>query len=707
MQLRRYFGAGVFVGGFAAVLTLVAAEAFAGDNADCSDLLPNSQSAAIVPTRPLQLEDLVRLRDVGPVGAARIRVPILSVSPDMKTLAFQIRRADPKANRYCLGIATVSLRDGAPARLIDTGGDLVLATTSGVGFGPREAGFAEVITPKWSPDGGWLAYLRRDNGVTQVWRAAMDGRKSEPVTRSQSDVTTFAWSADGRRILFQTIAEACRARAQRLSEERSGYVFDDRFDPAISNRPLVRTPVEKSSFSVDVETKVAVPASPAEQATLEAGTAEPVQRALVSAAASTGAKAWVGRDPSASLSAPTKLFVQVGGKLTQCIECDNVSDLWWSIDGSRLYFLRRERDRPKLGIYQWQVGARSPRRLLLTDDALAGCVLATERLICADEGSTRPRRLVSVSLLDGRVTELFELNPEFRSIRLGSVRPLKWTNAFGLETFGDLVLPPDYAPGKSLPLIVVGYQTEGFLRGGVGDDYPIQFYASRGYAVLSYERPAMYGVTRGAKTVIEAEQINHVDWADYRSVVSSLETEVRALVDQGLVDAERIGLTGFSNGASVAQYAMANSKLFKAYAVSHCCEDPVGVVTITGPAGDRWLEEMGYPKLTADRSDFWDAMSLRLNAGKVGAPILMQLPDDEYLGALEGFGALKELGRPVELYVFPNEHHVKWQPAHRAAEYQRSLDWFDFWLRGIEDGDPSKADQYKRWRALRDASIPK
>ncbi len=704
MPVYRQRLAAVGAGGLAAALFMVAAQAHAGTEGTCSDLLPNLPTDAPGASRSLQLDDLVRLRDVGPVGAARIQVPILSVSPDMKTLAFQIRRADPKANRYCLGIATIPLSGNAPARLVDTGGDLVLATTSGVGFGPREAGFAEVITPKWSPDGAWLAYLRRDNGVTQVWRAAADGHKSESVTRSDSDVTAFIWSADGRRILFQTVAEASSARARRSSEERTGYLFDDRFDPALSNRPLVRTPIETYTFSVDVDTGKVLPASADEQAMFEGSTAEAVKGALLSALAPSGAKAWVARDPAAILSAPTKLFVQVGEKLSQCVECENVSDLWWSIDGSRLYFLRRERDRPKLGIYQWQVGAAGPRRILITDEALVGCVLATEHLICADEASDRPRRLVSISLLDGRTSELFDLNPEFRSIKLGAVRPLKWTNAFGLETIGHLVLPPDYRHGSPLPLIVVGYQTEGFLRGGVGDDYPIQLYASRGYAVLSYERPPIYGVTRGAKTVMEAEQINHVDWADYRSVVSSLEIEVKALVDEGLVDANRVGLTGFSNGASVAQYAMVNSKIFKAYAVSHCCEDPVGVVTITGPAGDRWLEDMGYPKLTDTSSGFWKAMSLRLNATRVRAPILMQLPDDEYLGALEGFGALREQGKPVELYVFPNEHHVKWQPAHRAAEYQRSLDWFDFWLRGVEDGDPAKADQYKRWRTLRDAA---
>jgi hypothetical protein len=31
------------------------------------------------------------------------------------------------------------------------------------------------------------------------------------------------------------------------------------------------------------------------------------------------------------------------------------------------------------------------------------------------------------------------------------------------------------------------------------------------------------------------------------------------------------------------------------------------------------------------------------------------------------------------------------------------VDWFDFWLNSHEDPDPSKAEQYSRWRKLRDA----
>jgi hypothetical protein len=32
---------------------------------------------------------------------------------------------------------------------------------------------------------------------------------------------------------------------------------------------------------------------------------------------------------------------------------------------------------------------------------------------------------------------------------------------------------------------------------------------------------------------------------------------------------------------------------------------------------------------------------------------------------------------------------------------QGNVDWFCFWIKGEEDPDPAKAEQYARWRELR------
>jgi hypothetical protein len=52
------------------------------------------------------------------------------------------------------------------------------------------------------------------------------------------------------------------------------------------------------------------------------------------------------------------------------------------------------------------------------------------------------------------------------------------------------------------------------------------------------------------------------------------------------------------------------------------------------------------------------------------------------------------------MFVLPGEHHVKWQPAHRLAIYQRSLDWFDYWLKGEIPADTARQADVRYWTTL-------
>jgi hypothetical protein len=98
----------------------------------------------------------------------------------------------------------------------------------------------------------------------------------------------------------------------------------------------------------------------------------------------------------------------------------------------------------------------------------------------------------------------------------------------------------------------------------------------------------------------------------------------------------------------------------------------------------------------------WPEHSLALNAEKVDAPLLIQAADREYLHSIQTAITWFVAGNPIEMRVFPDEHHVKWHPVHRYNVYNRNVDWFNFWLRSVENDDPEKADQYKLWRAMRE-----
>ena len=78
-------------------------------------------------------------------------------------------------------------------------------------------------------------------------------------------------------------------------------------------------------------------------------------------------------------------------------------------------------------------------------------------------------------------------------------------------------------------------------------------------------------------------------------------------------------------------------------------------------------------------------------------------PDSPYLSGLEALTALRRARKPVDLYVFPDEHHVKRQPAHRAAIYRRAIDWFNFWLLDkLPSAGGQPAQEAARWQEMRE-----
>jgi len=380
--------------------------------------------------------------------------------------------------------------------------------------------------------------------------------------------------------------------------------------------------------------------------------------------------------------------------------------LWWEPDGTSLFLMQRTGwANSQTALLRWDRGEAAPQQVLLTDDVVTGCDPRRNELICAREGSLQPRRLVAIDMKSGRERIVHDPNPHFQDLKFGKVQRFLFTNSYGVESFADLVLPPHHRPGDKHPLVVVQYRSDGFLRGGTGDEVPIQPLAARGFAVLSFHRPDFLPEAMKATTEAEVRTLSGDPWADRKQVVSALEVAIQMAIDTGTVDPTKMGISGFSDGSSTASYAIQNTELFKVASLSFCCEDMYSYALAAGPSFTTLLRTMGYRILEPGSEDFWSEASLILNADKIDVPILVQSPDSEYEGGLDVIEALSRRGKAIELYVFPQETHVKWQPAHRLAIYERNIEWFAFWLKGAIYCNPVRIDQYERWLAMPGAPV--
>lgn len=681
----------------------------AAAKAPCAGLLPKEYATSNT-VRALQPEDLVRLRDIGPEHPVGSEHNIFAISPDGRWLAFEIHRADPVANDYCVGIAVLPIVGHGPhrPRLLDSGGELIPTTFRQYGWAELPSGLPSPVSPRWAPDGRWVAFLKREHGSTQVWRTNLSEAEGRQITHSRADVEDFRIAEDGRTILYAARPGLIKEAADIDREGLHGWHFDARAYPVRGARPRMPDSSPVEYFAVDVASGFVRRATPREAARFTHPAPTPSGGVSISEMPF-GKLAWIEPAKSELQPSPKHIVVDLGdGRDLPCAfkTCivDSSSTTWWSADGKRLRYTRREGWAGSLtAIYEWVPRRNAPKRLYRTDDALIECHPVADDIICLREQSRRPRDLIRIDLASGRVSELFNPNPEFSRLALGRVKRLHWTSAYGFRAYGDLVYPVGYREGRRYPLIVIQYRTRGFLRGGVGDEFPIQAFSNRGYFVLSTENPSYKALVGRHKTDAETARAFNRAFTGRRRLLESIEQEVRSLIADGLIDKHRIGITGLSDGSSTVQFAALNSALFSAASATGCCWEPTQDALI-GPAIAEHFHKVGWPAIGESKPKFWSQISLMRNARRVAFPILMQAADNEYLFALQSYTALKHAGVPVDLYIFPDEDHVKSQPAHRLSIYRRNLDWFDFWLCGRLPNDPLGQSEAKRWIEMRNGS---
>jgi dipeptidyl aminopeptidase/acylaminoacyl peptidase len=606
----------------------------------------------------------------------------------------------------------IDLDGRSAAQDVGDGGELVRAIYGGLLNGTPVS-----QSPQWSPDARWIAYTSVRNGEVQLWRSSKDGRRQEQLTRNGSDVKAFSWTHDGENIFFAVGPTRREVEREVESEAQRGFHYDNRFAPVASLRPIIVAKNANQIWVYELATHRERLASQSEidQYRELVGRAEGRSTTqLLRRASRADMAVWL-EDlrplPRQGVRQELTVVAQAPGQGKPII-CGGPScsgyfrGLWMSGDGTSAYFWRfaGPHNHGFLALYEWHISAIPPRLIFQTNELVDGCTLTQGRLICGMEGPTKPTRLVEIELRSGRTKTLFDPNPQFTGLQLGEVVPLEWTDQNGIRGWGHLIKPIGFTTGKRYPLVIVQYRSRGFLRGGVGDEYPIQMYAAKGFAVLSFDRPDDWEAEALAKTEEDVTRRRYEDFHDVRRVTSVLFSGIDKLATSGLIDSRRVGITGLSDGGETAAYALIQApERFAAAAVSWTWWNPI-LFYLAGPKFQPVFRRMGFEDPANGAAEkLWKGHSIALNATQIQAPILLQVSDTEVLPETQTVAALEEAGKPVDMYIFPNEGHIKSQPLHRYNVYRRSVQWFEFWLQGgKEESDAVDGEQYRHWEALCD-----
>jgi dipeptidyl aminopeptidase/acylaminoacyl peptidase len=262
-------------------------------------------------------------------------------------------------------------------------------------------------------------------------------------------------------------------------------------------------------------------------------------------------------------------------------------------------------------------------------------------------------------------------------IKFGATRPLRFKSKDGTEVHGFAIEPPDFVAGQRYPTVL-------WIHGGPNgqdahsfafEEYQFRRHllAAQGFVVLGVNYRGSSG--RGGAYA----QAILADWG--HKEVEDLLAGVDAAVSMGLADAKRLGIGGWSYGGILTDYTIASDPRFKAAVSGAGSANQISmygmdqyVLQYNAELGPPWRNpelwlRVSYPFFHADR---------------IHTPTLFMGGDKDFnvpiAGGEQMYEALRTLGVPAQLVVYPGEFHGFRRPSFLKDRAARIDAWYRHYL---------------------------
>ena len=582
-------------------------------------------------------------------------------------------------------------------------------------------------SPKFSPDGGTVAFLRPDGGgLRQVWLINADGGEARQLTRSTGNVIDLSWAPDSTRLVYSADvnpeSEHTAAGNASLPQVRIASRIKYRYDGL-----GWRGDAHFHLFVLSVSSGDSIQITDGDwDDVLPAWSPQGDRIAFVSS-----------RREDRDISSRSEAYVvSANGLSGQEPVCwsqglETVGALSWSPDGRQL-LAAGSPEAHGLGLWQSWLYVLEPGRApqCLTDDSIRPCLgmpaisptpemrwLSDGRIVFLGEsrgesyimettasgGETRrvagggmlapmmsvsasgrraalvsntpesPADLQLVDLGEPSITRLTDYNSGYLGAHPPAHQEKFSINRQGLEIECRLYFPPDFDSTVQYPLIL---EIHGGPNGSFYDSFvPLQqLLATNGYLVLAVN-------PRGSSTYGEQFMTEVLDdWGgeDYLDLMAAVDE----VTSRPYVDGSRMGVHGYSYGGFMSSWIVGQNHRFRAAVVGAPCTDLVGMYG-TSDIGVSFGEvqwggsmETAYQKLV-DHSPI-------TYASRVEAPVLLLHGEADARCPISQseayFVRLKRLGKTVEMVRFPGSSHSLPRQGHprlREEYLARTLAWFN------------------------------
>jgi dipeptidyl aminopeptidase/acylaminoacyl peptidase len=673
--------------------------------------------AAPLARRPVIPEDTYRIRTISGV----------EVSPDGKTLAVTIERADEKEDAFRH--------------------EVLLTDADGRNPRPLCREDVECTDPKFSPDGTKLAWLSDEKGATQIWVVKLPGRRGKPVTTG-SDPAEFDWSPDATRIVYTRLDGYVKRPAPGAPQPAAGAArggTKDRRPEEDESSPYVitRTQIQRDGEGYMDDRRSHLWVVGADGGTARRITDGPYDDEQPRWSPKGNAIAFVSNrsaDPDASDDSDILVVAPAGGTARKIGSTPGPdTDPSWSHAGDRLAFVSSPRANDFYqGTHVMVVPAAGGASLDLTasldtcvasDDLVGGREESARLLWSQDDASLvtdfARRGASTVARIPsggGVPAELLGGAQQYGLVRIASatgrlywtrstptVVSELWTSAFdgsarrmihdpnsgivsnltlvtpekivaknraGDDVEAWLYPPPVREPGRTYPMIV-------YVHGGPqeydGEFFDTglenQLFPGKGWAVLrvNYRGSLSYGEAFCAAP--------RGDWhaREYEDLMAAVDA---ALFGHPWLDGGRLGIGGWSYGGIMTVWTVAHTDRFKVGV-----PERFEIDYLSSFGEDQWhvqyATELGDPY---EKAELYRRLSPGTYVPNIKTPLF--LIADEKDGncpptqAMQLYQRLKLRGIPSELVIYPGEPHTMTVPSHYVDRLYRLVDWFGRYLGG-------------------------
>lgn len=622
------------------------------------------------------------------ISVKRVGAP--AISPDGRVVAYTVRETNWDTDAFETEIWIVDAATGEARQLTNSD--------------------KSSSAPAWSPDSRSIAFLSDRGGKQQVYLIDPRGGEARLLVGSKQGVSQFAWSPDGRRIAYTENNAVDRTREERDKRYGEFEIVDEdhvmtqlhvvdvigrhtraltrgafsvgrfdwspdgtaiAFDHRINNDPANGGSADISIVTLDAGANENERSSVRPLVTQEGPDANPIWSPDGTHIAFESAMANSDYYYKNRVIATVSVEGGQPANVTPAFD-ENPSLVEWGRRGlllsaslrtdSLLYFADpRSGTITKLGPDAMVASSFSPSADLSRIAFIGSDARTFPEIFLLDTTGTKPRKLT-------------DIGSQIKSWAIGTRELVTWKSQDGTEIEGVLHKPSQFEPGLRYPLLVV-------IHGGpTGTSrptplssstvYPIELWLAKGALILepNYRGSAGYGEK------FRSLNVRNLGIGDAWDVVSGIDH----LVSSGLVDPNRVGAMGWSQGGYISAFLTTHdSRRFKAISVGAGISNWMTyyVNTDIHPFTRQYLKATPW-----DDAEIYAKTSPMTYVKQAQTPTLIQHGEKDQRvpppNAYELYQGLQDQGVPVRLIIYKGFGHGLNKPKAQRAAMEHNWSWF-------------------------------